>query len=58
MFESPNLGSYPFTAPPGWGVAPPFIYLLWALVVALLYPACRWYASLKQRRTDAWLTYF
>jgi hypothetical protein len=57
MFESPDLGSYPFTAPPGWGLSLPMIYLLWALVVALLYPICRWFASVKQRRTDAWLSY-
>ena len=57
MFESPDLGSYPFTAPPGWGLSLPMIYLLWALVVALLYPICRWFASIKQRRTDAWLSY-
>ena len=44
---------------PSWlGCRPAVHLLLWALVVALLYPACRWYASLKQRRTDAWLTYF
>jgi uncharacterized membrane protein len=58
MFESPNLGSYPFTAPPGWGWSLPVIYLLWVLVVVMLYPVCRWFALVKQRRTDAWLSYF
>lgn len=58
MFESPDLGSYPFTAPPGWGFPLPAIYLLWVLVVVMLYPVCRWFARLKQRRTDAWLSYF
>ncbi len=57
MFQSPNLGAYPFTAPPGWGLSLPSIYLLWVLVVVMLYPACRWFASVKQRRTDAWLSY-
>ena len=57
MFESPNLGSYPFTAPPGWGLSLPVIYMLWILVVVVLYPVCRWFASIKQRRTDAWLSY-
>jgi uncharacterized membrane protein len=57
MFESPNLGSYPFTAPPGWGFSLPIVYLLWMLVVVLLYPVCRWFASIKRRRTDAWLSY-
>jgi hypothetical protein len=33
------------------------IYLLWVLVVVILYPVCRWFASVKQRRADAWLSY-
>ena len=57
MFQSPNLGAYPFTPPPGWGLSLPSIYLLWVLVVVMLYPVCRWFASVKQRRTDAWLSY-
>ena len=31
LFESPNLGAYPFTPPPGWGVSLPVTYLLWLL---------------------------
>jgi hypothetical protein len=58
MFESPNVGSFPITAPPGWGYPLPFIYLIWAVVVVTLYPLCRWFAALRQRRTDAWLSYF
>jgi hypothetical protein len=57
MFESPNLGAYPFTAPPGWGLSLPEIYLLWVLVVVMLYPACRWFAAVRERRTEAWLSY-
>jgi hypothetical protein len=26
-------------------------------VVVLLYPACKWFADLKRRRRDAWLSY-
>jgi uncharacterized membrane protein len=33
------------------------VYLVWILVVALLYPACRWFAGLKARRHAAWLSY-
>ena len=58
MFESPSLDRYPFTAPPGWGVSLPATYVLWIVVVAMLYPACRWFAAFKQRREDAWLSYF
>ncbi len=57
MFESPDLGNYPFTAPPGWGYSLPVVYLVWAFVVLAMYPLCRWFAALKQRRNDAWLSY-
>jgi hypothetical protein len=58
MFESPSLEQFPITPPPGWGYSLPIIYFIWAVVVLTLYPACRWFASLKQRRSDAWLSYF
>jgi hypothetical protein len=58
MFESPSLDRYPFTAPPGWGVSLGTTYLVWFVVVAALYPACRAFATLKQRRADGWLRYF
>lgn len=58
MLESPTLGQYPFTAPPGWGYSLPVIYLVWAVVVLAMYPPCRWFAGVRQRRSDAWLSYF
>jgi uncharacterized membrane protein len=58
MFESNNLEQFPFTRPPGWGYSLPVVYLVWIVVVALLYPLCRWFAEVKQRRSDAWLSYF
>jgi len=57
MFESSDLAHYPFSAPPGWGFALPIVYLIWALVVVTMYPLCRWFAALKQRRSDPWLSY-
>ena len=57
MFESPDLGHYPFSPPPGWGFSLPVVYLTWAFVVITMYPLCRWFAAVKQRRTDAWLSY-
>jgi len=57
MFESPTIDKFPFTQPPGWGFSLPIIYLIWASVVIALYPLCRWFAALKQRRSDAWLSY-
>jgi hypothetical protein len=34
------------------------VYLVWIVVVALVYPACRWFAGVKRRRSEAWLSYF
>jgi uncharacterized membrane protein len=42
----------------GYGYGLAVVYGLWILVVLLLYPACRWFADLKRRRKDAWLSYF
>ncbi len=56
-FESPDVGHFPFTAPPGWGFSLPIVYLVWALVVMTMYPLCRWFAAVKQRRSDPWLSY-
>jgi uncharacterized membrane protein len=58
MFESPGLRDFPITKPPGWGYTLPIVYLVWAAVVLALYPLCRWFAALKRRRSDAWLSYF
>ena len=58
MFESPSIDKFPITPPLGWGVSLPFVYLIWTSVVLALYPLCRWFATLKQRRSDAWLSYF
>jgi hypothetical protein len=33
------------------------VYAVWIVVLGLLYPACLWFARLKQRRHDWWLTY-
>jgi uncharacterized membrane protein len=41
----------------GWGYSLPVVFAIWALVLALLYPLCRWYAGVKRRRRDWWLSY-
>jgi len=43
--------------PKGYGVSLSGVYLIWIAVVAILYPFCRWVASVKARRTDWWLSY-
>ncbi len=44
--------------PPGYGYTLPIVYACWIGVVLLLLPLCQWFAALKQRRRDAWLSYF
>jgi uncharacterized membrane protein len=58
MFESPSLRDFPITPPPGWGYSLPVVYLVWVCVVLTLYPLCCWFAGVRQRRSDAWLSYF
>jgi len=57
MFASPFDATVQSTIPPDHGFGLPVVYLVWLLVVALLYPACHWFAALKRRRRDAWLSY-
>jgi len=35
----------------------PMTYAAWAFAVIALYPVCRWFAGIKARRKDWWLTY-
>jgi hypothetical protein len=42
---------------PGAGFSLPVVYAIWAAVVAALYLPCRWFASVKARRKDWWLSY-
>jgi uncharacterized membrane protein len=43
--------------PEDWGFDLGGVYLAWLCVLALLYPACHWFAGLKRRRHDWWLAY-
>lgn len=43
---------------PAWyGTTLPGVYLAWALVILVMYFPCRWFAGLKSRRRDWWLSY-
>jgi uncharacterized membrane protein len=57
VFQSSTLDQYPFAQPPGWPIALPWIYAIWLLVVIMLWPLCRWFAAVKARRRDWWLSY-
>lgn len=41
----------------GYGLPLAGVLVVWVLVVALLYPFCRWMAELKARRNNWWLSY-
>lgn len=43
--------------PKHWGFGLPVVFCAWITVLALLYPACRWFGALKRRRNDWWLAY-
>lgn len=46
---SPNPGNLGFKL---W-----VVYLFWLIGLLLLYPLCRWFAEVKRRRNDWWLSY-
>ena len=43
--------------PSDYGYSLPVVYLVWLGVLLALYPICRWFADVKRRRRDAWLSY-
>jgi uncharacterized membrane protein len=50
-------GLPPMARPAGWGFGLPAVYGFWIGIVLLLYPLCRWFGKVKQRRQDWWLSY-
>jgi len=44
-------------APEGYTWSLPVLYVVWLVAIAMLYPACRWFAGLKARRKEWWLSY-
>jgi uncharacterized membrane protein len=51
------LAGGPPRKPAGYGLSLPAIYAIWVGVLVMLYPLCRWFAALKQRRREWWLSY-
>lgn len=56
-FPAGELMTLFFFFPEGYGVSLAGVYLAWLLVLAILYPLCRWMADIKSRRKDWWLSY-
>ena len=59
MFKLPPLpvSSAVLPFPAGYGYSLAALYAIWLGAVVILYPACRWFASVKDRRREAWLSY-
>ena len=53
----PSMGGDAKLFPPNYGYPLWAVYVVWIAVLLLLYPICRWFARLKQRRHDWWLSY-
>jgi uncharacterized membrane protein len=57
LIAPPSMGGPSKLFPVGYGFPLWTVYAVWVVVILLLYPACLWFARLKQRRHDWWLTY-
>jgi uncharacterized membrane protein len=55
LFANHPMGNPP--PPNGYTWSLGLLYLVWAIAIVILYLACRWFAGLKARRTDAWLRF-
>ena len=54
----PALSPSPPAYPQNYGYDLWVVYLVWAAIVAALYPVCRWFADVKARKRSALLSYF
>jgi uncharacterized membrane protein len=57
LFANWPLPGQPQLEPQGYGYDLRVVYAVWLGVVLALYPLCRWFAGVKARRRDAWLSY-
>jgi uncharacterized membrane protein len=55
LFMNHPMGNPP--PPDGYTWSLPLLYLVWAIVVSVLYIACRWYARVKAESRSGWLSY-
>ena len=53
----PSSGGAAELYPQGFGYPLWVVYGVWILVIVLMYPVCLWFARLKERRSDWWLSY-
>ncbi len=53
----PSMGAPQGLFPAGFGYPLWAAYVAWITIVAAIYPLCRWFDGVKQRRRDWWLSY-
>lgn len=53
----PSFGGPSELFPAGFGYGLWVVYVVWVMIVVGLYPLCRWFARVKSRRRDWWLSY-
>ena len=53
----PSMGGPPELFPAQFGYELWVVYLVWAIIVLAVYPACRRVAAIKAKRHDWWLSY-
>lgn len=56
QWESP-VDKFTHPPPAGIGFSLWVVYLCWLTGILLLYPLCKWFAGVKARRRDWWLSY-
>jgi uncharacterized membrane protein len=55
LFTNHPMGNPPAPETYIWSLG--LLYLVWLVTILLLYPVCRWFADLKARRKEWWLSY-
>jgi hypothetical protein len=50
------MGGAASSFPADYGYGRGAVYLVWIGIVLLFYPLCRWFAGVKERRKDWWLS--
>ena len=53
----PSVGGDNGLFPKDYGYGLGGVYLAWIAIVVLFYPLCLWFAGVKARRRDWWLSY-
>jgi hypothetical protein len=57
-FDAKALFTMFLFLPQGYGYGLPVVYLACLAVIALMYPACLWFAGVKKRSKKWWMSYF